>query len=69
MLVAIFSLAVHNGGDMSEAPNVARRITKPRDVSFQELSEPEDKDYEILNDEVMDLADSIKRVLSNEYDD
>lgn len=69
MLVAIFCLAVHNGGDMSEALNIARRITKPHDVSFQELSEPEDKDYEILNDEVMDLAESIKRVLSNEYDD
>ncbi|KAF2312811.1 hypothetical protein GH714_040517 [Hevea brasiliensis] len=59
-----FCLAVHNGGDMSEALNIARRIAKLHDVSFQELSEPGDRDSEALNDKVMDLAASIKRVLS-----
>lgn len=63
-MVAIFCLAVHNGGDMSEALNIARRITKPHDIRFHELSEPGDKDSESLNDEVKDFAVSVKRVLS-----
>lgn len=64
LVVAIFCLAVHNGGDMSEALNIARRITKPHDIRFHELSEPGDKDSESLNDEVKDFAVSVKRVLS-----
>ncbi|KAF2311575.1 hypothetical protein GH714_024964 [Hevea brasiliensis] len=49
---------------MSEALNIARRINRPHDVRFDELSELGDKDTEALSDEVMDLVVSIKRVLS-----
>ncbi|XP_015581210.1 poly(A) polymerase I isoform X2 [Ricinus communis] len=64
LVVAAFCLAVHNGGDMSEAVNIAKRIDKPHDMSFHELCKPGDMDTDQLVDEVMDLAQSIKRVLS-----
>ncbi|KAF5743660.1 Polynucleotide adenylyltransferase family protein [Tripterygium wilfordii] len=64
LVVAAFSLAVHNGGDMSEAINITKRITRPHDISFPELSEPKDLDSPELTNEVMHLADSVRDVLS-----
>lgn len=63
MVVATFSLTVHNGGDISEAVNIARRITKPHDTSFYELLECRNLDSCALTNEVMDLAASVKRAL------
>ncbi|KDP22554.1 hypothetical protein JCGZ_26385 [Jatropha curcas] len=64
LVVAVFCLAVYNGGDISEAVNIARSITKPHDVTFYELSEPGVLDSKALINEVMDLAAFIKRVLN-----
>ncbi|KAG9446248.1 hypothetical protein H6P81_012376 [Aristolochia fimbriata] len=64
LVVATFTLAVHNGGDLSEAVNIARRITKIHDYSFPELAEPEEMADSDLMDEVLDLASSVKASLS-----
>lgn len=69
LVVAAFSLAVYNGGDISEAVNIARTITKPHNESFHELLEPRNLDSQVLTDEVMDLAASVKRALSNMTDE
>ncbi|PON77197.1 Poly A polymerase [Parasponia andersonii] len=63
LVVAAFSLAVHNGGNISEAVKIARRITTPHDVSFPELLEPENLNPRELTDEVKDLADCVKAAL------
>ena len=63
LVIAAFSLAVHNGGDISEAVQIARRITTRHDISFPELLEPQNLNSRALKDEVMDLADSVKSVL------
>ena len=60
LVVAAFSLAVHNGGDVAEAVQIARRITSPHDASFHELLEPRSLESQELTDEVMDLADCVK---------
>lgn len=61
LVVAAFSLAVQNGGSLTEAIEIARRITQPHDQSFNELSEPQDIDSdESLIDEIMDLVASLK---------
>ncbi|OMO93750.1 hypothetical protein COLO4_16700 [Corchorus olitorius] len=64
MVVATFGLAVHNGGDIVEAVNIARRINKSHDISFRELSEPQNLENEALTNEVMDLAASVKSTMS-----
>ncbi|XP_068666937.1 uncharacterized protein [Aristolochia californica] len=64
LVVATFTLAVHNGGDLSEAISIARRITKLHDNSFPELSEPKEMSDSELMDEVLDLASSVKASLS-----
>lgn len=70
MVVAAFSLAVHNGGSLSEAVEIARRISQPHDQSFSELLEPQDLDSdESLIDEVMDLAASVKSALMKMTDE
>lgn len=69
MAVAAFSLAVHNGGDISEAINIARKITAPQDVSFHELSEPQILDSRAMTHEVMDLAASVKSALCKMTDE
>lgn len=69
MVVAAFSLAVHNGGDMLEAVNIARKITAPHDSSFHELSEPQYLDSHALTDAVMDLAASVKGALCKMTDE
>ncbi|KAF3438521.1 hypothetical protein FNV43_RR21283 [Rhamnella rubrinervis] len=69
LVVAAFSLAVHNGRNISEAVNIVRTITKPRNESFHELLEPRNMDSQALTNEVMDLAASVKRALSNMTDE
>lgn len=69
LVVAVFSLAVYNGGDMLEAVKIARRINKSHDESFCELLEPRDLDFEALKHEVMDLAESSKGALSKMTDE
>ncbi|XP_010656776.1 uncharacterized protein LOC100259104 isoform X2 [Vitis vinifera] len=70
MVVAAFSLAVHNGGSLSEAVEIARRISQPHDQSFSELLEPQDLDSdESLIDEIMDLAASVKSALMKMTDE
>lgn len=68
-VVAAFSLAVHNGGDISEAVSIARKINKPYDVSFHELLESKNLDSRTLVNEVMDLAASVKSALSEMTDE
>ncbi|KAM5571565.1 hypothetical protein ABKV19_011909 [Rosa sericea] len=73
LVVAAFTLAVHNGGDMSEAVDIARTITKPHDVSFHELLEPQSLDSrayikEILIKEVKDLEASFRLALDHMTD-
>ncbi|ONI07870.1 hypothetical protein PRUPE_5G144000 [Prunus persica] len=69
LVVAAFSLAIHNGGDMLEAVNIARRITKLHDVCFNELSETQDLNPRALKDEVVNLATSLKRALNHMTDE
>ncbi|XVE56505.1 hypothetical protein DITRI_Ditri04bG0015800 [Diplodiscus trichospermus] len=69
LAVAAFSLAVHNGGDILEAVNIARRINKSHDSSFHELSEPQNLEDQTLTDEVMDLAASVKSTLCKMTDE
>ena len=70
LVVAAFCLAVHNGGSLSEAVEIARRISQPHDNSFSELSEPQDLDSdESLIDEIMGLAASVKSSLINMTDE
>lgn len=64
LVVAAFSLSVHNGGSLLEAVEIARRISQPHDQTFGELLEPWDLDSdESLMDEIMDLASSVKSAL------
>ncbi|CAK7336806.1 unnamed protein product [Dovyalis caffra] len=63
MVVAAYCLAVHNGGDILGGVNMARKLTKPHDASFHELSEPQNLDYKALVDEVVDFAASVKQVI------
>lgn len=69
LVVAAFSLAVHNGGDMWEASNIAMRISIPHDMSFHELLQPQNLDVESLKDEVVDLAASVKCALTKMTDE
>ena len=59
-VVAAFSLALHNGGNLSEAINIARRINKAHDARFPELLDPSGLDEEDLEAEILDLAESVK---------
>lgn len=67
-VVAAFSLAVHNGGDVLEAVKITQKVTKPHNRSFFELLEPEELDSQTLLDEVMDLDSSIKEALGQMTD-
>ncbi|KAL3818524.1 hypothetical protein ACJIZ3_004429 [Penstemon smallii] len=64
IVVAAFSLAVHNGGDLSEALSIARRISKQHDTSLHELLEPRDLDSEEIIDEVINLAASVRKAVT-----
>ncbi|CAN8264970.1 unnamed protein product [Cochlearia groenlandica] len=68
-VVAAFSLAVHNGGDILEAAEITKKIARPHDKSFSELLEPEENiDFQTLLDDVMDLDASIKGALNQMTD-
>lgn len=54
---------------MLEAVKIARKINKPYDNSFCELLEPSNLDFPTLENEVMDLAASIKAALSKMGDE
>ncbi|KAG7551666.1 tRNA nucleotidyltransferase/poly(A) polymerase RNA and SrmB- binding domain [Arabidopsis thaliana x Arabidopsis arenosa] len=69
LVVAAFSLAVHNCGDILEAVKITKKITRPHEKSFFELVEPEENlDFQTLLDEVMDLDTSIKDALNQMTD-
>lgn len=64
MVVAAFGLAVHSGGSLSEAVEIAREISQPYVPSFDELLEPRDIDFnDALMDDVIDLSVSVKAAL------
>lgn len=62
-MVAAFSLAVHNGGNLLEAVKIAGMINKPRDMRFPELLDPSGMDAKALEAGVRDLAESIRGTL------
>ncbi|KAL9271841.1 Acyl carrier protein 1, chloroplastic-like protein [Drosera capensis] len=64
LVVATFSLAVYNGGDLVEAVKIARSISQPHECSFHELLEPLGLDSTMLKEEVLDLEESVKAALS-----
>lgn len=68
-MIAAFSLAVYNGGDLSEALSIARRISKRHDMSFHEILEPQPLDSDALWDEVKHLEASVKGALTNMTDE
>ncbi|KAL3512520.1 hypothetical protein ACH5RR_025237 [Cinchona calisaya] len=68
-VIAAFCLAVHNGGDLLEASDIAKRISRQHDVSFLELLEPQDLDTDSLLVEVKHLAASIQGTLSTMTDE
>ncbi|KAK4362717.1 hypothetical protein RND71_017958 [Anisodus tanguticus] len=68
LAVAAFSLGVHNGGDLSEALSIAKRISAQHDGSFHEL-ESQDLDLAALKEEVVELATSVQRALTNMTDE
>ncbi|KAI7752331.1 hypothetical protein M8C21_014818 [Ambrosia artemisiifolia] len=68
IVVAAFSLAVHNGGDMEEAISIARKISKPHVTSYNELSETKNLEDRALKKEVLELGLSVKKALSNMTD-
>ncbi|KAL1812630.1 hypothetical protein ACET3Z_022695 [Daucus carota] len=65
VVVAAFSLAVYNGGNMSEALKIARTISRPHDAGFHELLEPCTLDYEELKEEVLLFDNSVSMALSD----
>lgn len=64
-VVAAYSLAVYNGGDMSEALKIARMISRPHDADLNELLEPCTLDHEELKEEVLHFDESVMRALSD----
>lgn len=68
LVVAAFSLAVHNGGDMEEAISIARKICKPHVTVYHELSEPKILEDKALKNEVLELGSSVNRALTNMTD-
>ncbi|KAH7516797.1 hypothetical protein FEM48_Zijuj10G0172800 [Ziziphus jujuba var. spinosa] len=64
LVVAAFSLAVHSGGSLLEAGQIAMNITRPHDSRFHELLEYGDVlSQDALIDQVVDLAASAKAAL------
>ncbi|PWA41117.1 Poly A polymerase, head domain-containing protein [Artemisia annua] len=50
LVIGAFSIAVHSGGSLSDAVDIAREISQPHDTSFHEISEPI---YSYSKDELM----------------
>lgn len=64
LVIAAFSIAVHRGGSLSEAVDIAKEISQPHETNFPEILQPShaySKDE--LMDEVIKLADSVKSAL------
>ncbi|CAL9170517.1 unnamed protein product [Musa hybrid cultivar] len=70
LVVAIFTLALHNGGNLSEAVDIAKKITHSHDGSYSELLEPQkwDAEGDLLSD-VIDLASSVGSAISSMTDE
>ncbi|CAM8972284.1 unnamed protein product [Rhodiola kirilowii] len=68
LVVSAFCLAVYNGGDLSEATNIARSISRLHDETFEELIDPHNMDLQSLIDEILDFAESVVRALSKMTD-
>ncbi|XP_008791060.1 uncharacterized protein LOC103708071 [Phoenix dactylifera] len=70
LVVAIFTLALHNGGDLPEAVEIARAITYPNDANFPELLQLQrwDTDHELVK-EVVDLSSAVNAALSSMTDE
>lgn len=68
-VVAAYSLAINNGGDVVEALKIAWTISRPHDLFPELLQEQWDSDPEARRDEVMNLAASVKEALSNMTDE
>ncbi|RWW55745.1 hypothetical protein BHE74_00037580 [Ensete ventricosum] len=70
LVVAIFTLALHNGGNLSEAVDIAEKIAHSHDGSYSELLEPQKWDAEgHLVSDVIDLASSVASALSSMTDE
>ena len=67
-MVAAFTLAVHNGGDIKEAVEIASTITKPHEASFHELLEPQGLDSRAYTKGVKDLEASVRWALDHMTD-
>ncbi|KAJ3675825.1 hypothetical protein LUZ60_004867 [Juncus effusus] len=64
LTIATFTLALHNGGDISEAVSIANKITDSHDGTFPELSRSFRLESERdLEREVIDLAESVKEAM------
>ena len=68
-VIAAFSLAVNNGGDISEAVEITTRISRPCEQGFHELLEPRKLEKAELKEQVIDLVASVDRALSDMTDE
>ncbi|KAF5203615.1 poly(A) polymerase I-like [Thalictrum thalictroides] len=65
LVVAAFSLAIYNGGDLLEAVKIAKSISQSHDNSFPELLRTQEVDLDdVVMSEVMDLATSVLTAVS-----
>ncbi|PIA27327.1 hypothetical protein AQUCO_08000004v1 [Aquilegia coerulea] len=65
LVVAAFTLAVYNGGDLLEAVKIARSISQSHDNSFPELIRTQKVDLDdVVISEVRDLATSVLTAVS-----
>ncbi|KAG0459662.1 hypothetical protein HPP92_022790 [Vanilla planifolia] len=70
LVVATFSLAVHNGGDILEAINIARNILNPHNQAFPELLQPLMWDEsKALVHEVVNLGSSVIAAIRSMMDE
>ncbi|XP_078433381.1 uncharacterized protein LOC144704733 [Wolffia australiana] len=64
LVVATFTLALHNGGNISEAIKISRKINHRHDSRFPELLQPREMDDAELATEVLDLLSSVRSSLN-----
>lgn len=70
LVVAAFSISVHSGGSLMDAVKIARKIKKPHDAQFVEVSNLQSfKSHNELVDEVIDLAASATVALQQMTDE